>query len=196
MPIATAASSGPLSAEHHRELALAKERGAKVRRAAGVAAFNGWITGVIAACSALVLLFSPGIVNVLATAGLAAVAYNEFRGRNRLLAFEPSGATLLGWNQLGLLAMITTYCGWMIYTSLTGPLPVSADTREALKMLEMDLNEFRYFYAAFYGLVILLSVLFQGLNAAYYFSRRKHVEAYVRETPQWVRDVQRATAVG
>jgi hypothetical protein len=144
----------------------------------------------------LVLLFSPGIVNVLATAGLAAVAYNEFRGRDRLLAFEPSGATLLGWNQLGLLAMITVYCAWMIYTSLLGPLPISADTRSALEQLDFDLSQFRYMYAAFYGLVIFLSVIFQGLNALYYFTRRKHVEAYVRETPQWVRDLQRATAPG
>ena len=27
----------------------------------------------------------------------------------------------------------------------------------------------------------------------YYFGRRKHVEDYVRETPSWVIDVQRAT---
>jgi hypothetical protein len=44
-----------------------------------------------------------------------------------------------------------------------------------------------------YGTVIVLSIIFQGLTACYYFTRRKYVEAYVRETPQWVLDVQRMT---
>ena len=44
---------------------------------------------------------------------------------------------------------------------------------------------------AFYGGVIALSVLFQGGNALYYFTRRRHVEDFIAETPEWVRDVQR-----
>jgi hypothetical protein len=44
-----------------------------------------------------------------------------------------------------------------------------------------------------YGSVIALSALFQGANALYYFSRRKYVEAYVRDTPVWVVDLERAT---
>ena len=48
------------------------------------------------------------------TLGLSIVAYNEFRGRKRLLNFDPSAATMLGWNQLGLLAMIVVYCLWML----------------------------------------------------------------------------------
>jgi hypothetical protein len=43
---------------------------------------------------------------------------------------------------------------------------------------------------AMYGGVIVLSILFQGGNALYYFTRRRHVEEFIAETPQWVRDVQ------
>ena len=46
---------------------------------------------------------------------------------------------------------------------------------------------------ALYGSVIALSVIFQGGNALYYFTRRKHVEAYVAETPAWIRDLQSGT---
>ena len=46
---------------------------------------------------------------------------------------------------------------------------------------------------AFYGTVIALSVIVQGLTAAYYFTRRKHVEACLRDTPAWALDVERMT---
>ena len=36
---------------------------------------------------------------------------------------------------------------------------------------------------AMYGGVIALSVLFQGGNALYYFTRRRHVEDFIAETP-------------
>ena len=46
---------------------------------------------------------------------------------------------------------------------------------------------------AVYGGVIVLSALFQGGTALYYFSRRRHVEDFIAETPAWVRDVQSGT---
>jgi hypothetical protein len=101
---AVPASDGPLTPEHHQELALAGQRAQKVRRAAHVATFNGWVTGVLAFCSAPFAFFS--MTGVLVTCGLSAVTYNEFRGRKRLLQFDPSGALVLGWNQVGLLARL------------------------------------------------------------------------------------------
>ncbi len=44
---------------------------------------------------------------------------------------------------------------------------------------------------AFYGTIIALTVVVQGLNAFYYFSRRKYVDAYLRDTPDWVLDLER-----
>jgi hypothetical protein len=43
-----------------------------------------------------------------------------------------------------------------------------------------------------YGSVIALSALFQGLNAVYYFTRRKYVTAYLAETPEWVRELRQS----
>ena len=47
---------------------------------------------------------------------------------------------------------------------------------------------------AIYGAVIVGAIVFQGLNAVYYFTRAKHLSAYLDETPDWVVDVQRRTA--
>ena len=82
------ASDGPLTPEHHRELALANSRAKTLRKAASVARFNGWTVGVFAASSALFALSS--IAGFLTTLGLSVIAYNEFRGRKRLLRFDPS----------------------------------------------------------------------------------------------------------
>ena len=104
----------PLTAAHRRELAAARDRSKVIRKAARVAAFNGWTTAAIAALSAMFLLFDRSGWAIAMTLGLSIVAYNEFRGRKRLLNFDPSAATLLGWNQLGLLAMIVVYCLWSL----------------------------------------------------------------------------------
>ena len=187
--------NGPITSECRAELVLAATRGKKIHRAASVAAFNGWLTGFFAACSAPFAVFS--ISGFLVTAGLILVAYNEFRGRKRLLQFDPNAAAWLGWNQVGFLALITIYSAWMIGVGLSsaGPFAAEAAANPELAATIGSLHEFdalyRFLVVTMYGLVIFLSAIFQGLNAGYYFTRRKHVVAYVRETPAWVLDLQR-----
>ncbi|MDB5304146.1 MAG: hypothetical protein JWM97_1695, partial [Phycisphaerales bacterium] len=41
----------------------------------------------------------------------------------------------------------------------------------------------------FYALLIVLSILFQGGLALYYFTRRKHIAAFKLATPQWAQRV-------
>jgi ABC-type enterobactin transport system permease subunit len=181
-------------------LAIATERVKKIRKAAGVAAFNGWTAGIFAALSAPFALFS--MTGFLVTVGLAVIAYDELHGRKRLLQFDPAAATQLGWNQVALLTMIVVYCLWMMFTGLTGAGPFAAEAAadpeiaSALSSLG-DFDElYKVLVVAIYGTVIVLSAIFQGLNALYYFTRRKHVEAYVQETPEWVLNVQRMTTPG
>jgi len=188
------ASDGPLTEEHHRELALAAGRAKRIRRAAGVAGFNGRVTGVLAALSAPFALFS--IAGFFVTLGLAVIAYNEFRGRKRLLQFDASAPALLGWNQIGLLALIVVYCLWMLCASLAGTgtlaakMELTPELADALGSLQFE-GLYKGLVAAVYGTVIVLSAIFQGLNAFYYFSRRKDVEVYLQESPKWVLDLQR-----
>jgi hypothetical protein len=188
-------ADNPLSVSHRRELADARERAKSIRKAARVAAFNGWTTGGAAIFSAMFLLFDRSGMAIAITIGLSIVAYNEFRGRKRLLNFDPSGATLLGWNQLGLLAVIVIYCLWMLSGSSAEASALSSqmksNTERELLSMAGDLEGlYKTATLAMYGGAIVLSLIFQGGNAIYYFTRRRHVEDFIAETPQWVRDVQ------
>ena len=194
----TAAQPGPLTPEHHHELMLAGERARPIRRAARVASFNAWATGILAALSVPFTLLFFSFSSLLVTAGLAVVAYNEFRGRRQLLAFDPAAAKTLGWNQLGLLGLIIVYCLWSIYTGLNDAGALAAEL-QSMPDLQASLGStdqldslYRLIVVGLYGTVIVLSIVFQGLNALYYFTRRRHLEAYVRETPAWVIDLERA----
>jgi hypothetical protein len=182
----------------HTPVAAAPSK--KVERAARVAGFNGWATAIVAALSAPFAFFS--LIGLLAFVSLAVVAYNEFRGRRRLRELDPAAASLLGWNQLGLLALITAYCAWMIFTGLTRPNPLAAelaanpDLAAVLGSTDGFDVLYRQVVVGFYGIVIVLSAIFQGANAVYYFTRRKHVEQYRRETAMPIGNVRRATIPG
>lgn len=194
MPPDEKSPGGPLTAEHHRELALARQRSKSIRKAARVASFNGWATAIVAFLSAPFALFS--LSGALVFIGLSVVAYNEFRGRTRLLQFDPRAAAFLGWNQISLLAIIVGYSLWAIHTNLNEASSVSAQLK-AYSELDSALGSMGQFETLakqivllFYGSVIAISVVFQGLNAIYYFSRRAAIDSYVRDTPKWVRDLQ------
>jgi hypothetical protein len=185
-------NNDPLTAVHRRQLAIGRQRSQCVRRVARVASFNGWATALMAALSMPLAMLSP--IGLAIAAGLFIVAYNEFHGRRRILSFDPAGATFLGWNQLGLLAMIVAYCAWSLYTNLTGPSTLAADAEtyaaleSALGSLDGVEDLYRQIVILVYGTVIALSLVFQGGNALYYFSRRERIAGFIEETPEWVRE--------
>ena len=195
-PAQTAQSAGPLTAEHHQQIASAHSRAAKIRSAARFATFNGWVTGVFALLSVPFAPFS--FAGFLVTVGLAIVTYNEFRGKKMLLAFDPQGAKLLGWNQMGFLGLITVYSLWMIFEGFTGAGPLAKEIQQypQLQSALGSAAELKQLYQmvvlAIYSAVIALSVVFQGFNAFYYFTRQILVRDYLRETPGWIVEMQRA----
>ncbi len=154
-----------------------QERSArKVLSAAKLAAFNGWALGISAALSLLFAL-SSGTALVVG-AGLAIVAWNELRGRKLLLRFDPRGPRLLGWNQLGLMGLLVAYCLWSIYVGLTGTSPELDALIKQLGPLPGSSDDLkRTLTLAVYGGVIIGTIIFQGLNGLYYFTRTKHVQA-------------------
>ncbi len=182
-------NGGPLSPEHQEELAQAKQRVRKVLGAVKVATFNGWTIGVFAAITLLFALFS--VTALVVGAGMAVVSWNEFRGRTLLRQFDTQGPRLLGRNQVGFMSLLIGYCLWSIYRTLTNPVTQI----EGLEEIGVTADLVTNLTVAVYGAVIVLSLLFQGLNALYYFRRVKHVEEYLRETPRWIVELQRSTSV-
>ena len=189
------ALGGSLSPDHRQALLAANLRAKKIRGAIGVAAFNGWSVAVFAVLS---LPFAFGSwSSLIVVAGLGLVAYNEFRGRNGLRRFDPAAARLLGWNQLGLWALLVGYSAWSIGCAFVGPNPYEDILRSNPDVAALSPGSLGSLYItvtlAVYGGVIIAATLMQGLNAWYYFSREKHVRAYLDETPKWVVDVHRTT---
>lgn len=189
MPLVVAtAADGPLSPAHVRELAESRTRAKKVRRAAAVAAIDGWTTGVFGAVALI-----GGIWSVPALAlglGLVFAAVNGLHARRALLRFEPKAAPRLALNQLIVAVFVAAYCAWNIQLSLSGRATAGTITAtgdpnvDALMAGVEDLA--RNISVMVYSAVIVLTALVQGLTGLYYMTRRRYVEAYLRETPQWI----------
>ena len=187
-PVAGAAPS--LSDEHLQQLEQANLRAKKVRKAGGVAMFNGCCIAFFAGFSLLFVavdaLFGKfDLTGTVIGVGLGLVAWSEFKGRRLIRAFDLRAPRLLGWNQVCLMVLIIGYCAWMIANAYLGPNPYA---------VALDKDTYMVITVAVYGGVIVGSLIFQGLNAVYYFTRAKHLSAYLDETPDWVVDVQRRTA--
>jgi hypothetical protein len=180
---------GPLSAEQREELGRANQRAKKILGAAKVAAFNGWVIGGLAAVTLLFALFS--MTALVMGAGMAVVAWNEFRGGKQLRGFDPQGAQLLGRNQLGFTGLVSAYCLWSIYRTVNNPITELAEL-EAIAGSVGDLVT--SLTVTVYVAVMLVSLLVQGLNARYYYARTKMVQDHLKDTPAWIVDLQRSAS--
>lgn len=181
----------PLSPEQREELAVATDRRKKILTAAKVATFNGWTLGAIGALSILVGLFSQ--TGFIVGVALVIVARNEFRGRGLIRQLEPRGAMLLAKNQIGLIGIIIAYCLWSMYITVANP---SGETTEWEELVGLPPGLVTDLTLTVYGVVIVLTLLFQGLNARYYFLRVQQLKDYLEQTPRWVVDMQRVTLDG
>ena len=181
----------PLTPEQQQDLDDAQERVGAFLGAAKVAAFNGWTVGFFAAVSILLGVFS--VTNLVVGVGLAVVARNELVGRTRLRRFDPSGLELLWRNQLGFMVLIILYCLWSIYRTVAFPVPGMAQLTELLGDGTGELVQWLLLTA--YAAAIVATTLFQGLNARYYFVRVARLRDYLRDTPQWVVDLQRPIGI-
>lgn len=167
------------------------ERAGSFLGAAKVAAFNGWTIGFFAVVSILFGLFS--MTSLMVGVGLAVVARNEFAGRDRIRAFDPSGPELLWRNQVGFMALIVAYCVWSIYRTVAVSDPQMSELVELLGEGTDELVQ--SLTLTVYGTVIVVTGIFQGLNARYYFARVARLRDYIRDTPEWILDLQRSTAL-
>ena len=185
------------------ELALIREavvRRRKVKSAADVARSSAIVALVIGFLALPFVLLSPSLSGVVVVAGVIAVGVREWTGYKKMRRAEAGAAGHLGWNQVALLGVITFYC--LLEMASFSPeevktAAISPEVRSQLatmpgmsaeidKMIETWAP---YAVYGFYSVLILVSVGFQGGLALYYFSRRKYVEAFNRETAEWVRKI-------
>jgi hypothetical protein len=186
---------GPLSARDLQQLEVARQRGKRIRRAASVAAFNGWTACVFAAISLPCGIFS--LVTFLLGSVLALVAYNELHGARGLRQFDETAPRRLGLGQLGLCAALVLYGGWGLYTTFSTPSPYEAllaGGAQATRLVGSIESLHTTVSLAMYGGLIGLSLIFQGGTAWYYFTRRRLIRAYVSDTPAWILELDRTAS--
>lgn len=179
-----------LSPDQKEALDDARKRAAGFLGAAKVATFNGWSIGVFAA-----ITIPFGITSLTALVlgvGMAVVARNEFKGRGLIRRIDPAGPRLLGRNQLGFMGLIIAYCLWSMYGAYAHPDP---QIQQQLDLVGISADTVRQFTLLVYVGVIALTLVFQGLNARYYFARVRRIEAYLRRTPEWIVELQRTVTL-
>ena len=203
-PGAGVAGASTLSAQDAALVKQAGERARKIKRAAAVAGFHGWTAAVAAALALLSGFWS--VAALVLGLGLAAAAYFELRGRRMLLAFDGRGPRQLALNQALVAGSVAVYCLWQIWDAARAP----ATSPEMSQLLadpafnELMPNSSEFAASAaegifaikvgLYGLVIVLTGIYQGLTALYYLSRAKLLAEHRRLTPPWIADIQRRLA--
>jgi len=186
------AASPYLSAENLRELSSARAASRKVRRAIAIASFDGWTIGVF---GGLTLLFGLTDFSSIALGlGMGAVAFVELRGAGRLRRLEAGAARTLGFNQVALGTMLMLYAIWHIVAQLTGPSPyqaIKSSDAQLAHMLQPIEDLSRMVMIGIYSALIAIAFFAQGGLALFYFSRERHVQRYVTQTPAWIVTMQR-----
>ena len=194
-PAAAPTNDGAISPEQLQAITIARHQGRKISRAAMVASISGWTMAVFGAISLLGGLFS--VPSFLLGLGLSVAAFVELRGARGLRALDLAAPRSPALNQLGLLVVVIAYAGWSIVTALIGPGPydeqLAAGGPIAESLAPID-HLTRAVTVAFYAAVIGGSMVAQGCASAYYFSRRRHMTAYLQRTPKWVIETLHATS--
>ena len=186
-------AGAPLGDEEFALIREATVRRKAIRKAAKVAKGSATTTLIIGALAVPFVLLSFSWAALMMTAGLLVVGTVERRGHRLMLAADPAAPKLLARNQLAFLGLICIYCVWQIITAGTVE-AVSPEFRAQLGSLpsyENMVNDIESLWPVIlrgvYALVIVLTIAFQGGLAWYYHSRRRHVQAYLADTPDWVK---------
>ena len=200
VPPLPAPGAGPLHEDDFRLIATAIACFKAIRSAARTAWLSAATTLTIGIFSALFFVVWPSWEGAFVAVGLCAIGAVEYWGYCRMRRAEVGAAGLLAKNQLAFLGLIVVYCLAQMLMFSTQKIKAEALSPEvraqmaALPSMERAIDGQIDHYAplvtyGFYGLVIVLSLLFQGGLALYYFSRKKRLVEFHRQTPDWVRRV-------
>ena len=139
-----------------------------------VSAIDGWSVTVLAALGTLLTLVLGDYSALLAGLLILAAGVMELRGRRRLLQRDAGGMQQLVRAQLFLLAVILVYCASRFgsYDQEAMLANLTPDMKALLQESGVEVAEIiplvRLVFLATYGLVAVLSLVFQGGLILYY----------------------------
>ena len=190
----------PLDQSHYDSIREATARRRPVLNAARTAFLSAVTILVIGGAAMLMAMLSLSVLTYALAAVVFVVGLMELRGARMMRRAEAPAAAFLARNQMIFLGLILLYCAWQIVhfsmAGVEGSLLSPEVQRQLSQLGEMRelVDEQLQFWGAlvtygFYGLLAVLSILFQGGLALYYFTRKAHIERYNRNTPPWVQKV-------
>ncbi|MCX5653430.1 MAG: hypothetical protein NTY65_02095 [Planctomycetota bacterium] len=197
-PAAPGPAGSPLDESQFALVQEAARAYKPIKRTAYIALGSAMTTLVIGTSAVAFTLFWPSFSGVMITVGVCAVGAVEFAGYRKMRQADLSAARWLGKNQLAFIGLIVLYCAIQMLTFSAEEIRAAAMSPEfraqlgAMPDMEREIDRNIEQWAplvtyGFYSLVIVLSVLFQGGLALYYFTRQKFLDAFQRGTPPWVR---------
>jgi hypothetical protein len=191
----------PLDERDYLLIRQATVRHKAIRTAARTALASSVTTFLIGILAVPFVLLWPSWEGAVIAVGLCLIGMVEYMGCAKIRRADPAAAGTLGKNQLALLGLIVFYCvAQMVAFSpeQAQSNAISPGVRSQLDVITPGLSETldveieRWALLVtygFYGLIILLSVVFQGGMAFYYFTRKRTIEAFNEQTAPWVRRV-------
>jgi hypothetical protein len=190
--LASPTVTGP-SPQHLEQIAAARKRGKAIKRCASTATFSAWTMAIFGACTVLGSIGSW--VGMALGVGMCVLSHFEFKGARDIRRLDINAPKRLARNQMILCAALLIYSVASLWTALSGPSEIdkALGNDQALKQMVGSVTEVeRSITIGLYTLVGAAAILGCGGAALYYNSRKKHIEAYVRETPPWITQLERA----
>lgn len=164
-----------------------------------MALFDFWGTAIFSAITILGSAVSFSWPGLLLGIAMGIVAYVEYTGAQELKKFEPIALKRLALNQLFFGAALLAYAAWTLAWGLThlndytGVVSSQMPPDLAGSSILTSVNDLtRLILILIYGTLIVIALTVQPLTALFYWSRRKFLDQYLSETPQWILDAQRA----
>jgi hypothetical protein len=180
-----------LNAQNQQELQSAKTAYRKIRRAIGMAQFDGWTIGIIAGFSFLFGVVCGDWVSTVIGMALVINAWIELQSAQRLRQLDPQAIRRMGLNQLAVAGVIVLYVGWTIALILFGKDEL-ASVSSASAQAGIDPGQIRMLEVGVYLIVLAIGLASTLGMSRYYFTREKYLKAYLEQTPAWIIAMQRS----
>ncbi|HEX3355749.1 MAG TPA: hypothetical protein VHS31_02115 [Tepidisphaeraceae bacterium] len=184
----------PASPQHLEQIAAARKRGKKIKRCASTALFSAW---TIAIFGALTLITSIGsFYGMMLGAGMCVLSHYEFRGAKEVRRLDPTAPRRLARNQMIMCVLLLAYSVGSMHAALSGPSEIDqalGSDPQVRQMLGSSISDLEKEGAILlYCLVGVAAIVGCGGTAWYYATRKRYIEAYVRETPAWIVQLEQA----
>jgi hypothetical protein len=184
----------PPQADISQQLTMASAAWTKLRKLAAYASFDGWSLILLGALS-LVCFGHGSVIDLLLSFALLGTGLFELSSVRQLRRLKPSAITHLAYNQLVLAAALILYSIVSLVQSHGSGGGISLELDQALAQIGASSSDAKDQLSAAVEILctalMAFALLVQGGTALYYFSRRKHLQRYLEQTPDWIQQMQR-----